>query len=54
MRVFLIVLIALIYRIDGHNGHGGGSHQQPAGGQPPHVTRKMEDYVHDMEYESLF
>ncbi|CAF0813782.1 unnamed protein product [Rotaria sp. Silwood1] len=49
MRVVLIVLFALIYRIDGHGEHGNvGS--QPAGGQPPHVARKMEDYVHDVEH----
>jgi hypothetical protein len=52
MRVVLIVLFALISRIDSHGQHGGGGNQ-PAGGQP-HVARKMEDYVHDMEYENIF
>ena len=46
MRVHLLVLVALVYQIHGHGQHGAGS--QPAPGQP-HVTRKMEDYVHDME-----
>jgi hypothetical protein len=51
MRIVLIVLFALIYRIDSHGGHGD-SGSQHAGG-PPHVQRKMEEYVHDMEYENF-
>jgi hypothetical protein len=47
MRVVLIFLCALTYRIDGHGQHSGPG-SQPQGG-PPHVARKMEDYVHDME-----
>jgi hypothetical protein len=47
----LIVLFALICRIDGHAEHGSSNHQ-PAGASP-HVTRKMEEYVHDMEYENF-
>ncbi|CAF2365934.1 unnamed protein product [Rotaria sp. Silwood2] len=55
MRVVLIVLFALIYRIDCHGQHGtAGSQHGPAGSQPsggqPHVARKMEDYVHDAEH----
>ena len=46
MRVHLIVLAALLYQIHGHGEHGAGN--QPAAGQP-HLIRKMEDYVHDME-----
>jgi len=53
MRVVLIILFALIYRIDGHNPHGSGGHQPSGPGGAPHVTRKMEEYVHDMEYESF-
>ncbi|CAF1047366.1 unnamed protein product [Adineta steineri] len=53
MRFVLIVLFALIYRIDGHGQHGAGGNQahgtQPQGNQP-HVNRKMEDYVHDMDH----
>jgi hypothetical protein len=49
MRLYLLVLLALIYQIDGHGQHGS----QPPSGQPPHVARKMEDYVHDMEYETF-
>jgi hypothetical protein len=55
MRVVLIILFALIYHIDGHNQHGNpGGHGQPPNEQPAHVTRKMEEYVHDMEYENFF
>jgi len=49
MRIVLLVLFALIYRIDGHSGHGNDGNQPPGGAPPPHVTRKMEEYVHDME-----
>jgi hypothetical protein len=52
MRFVLFILFALIYRIDGHSGHGNPGNQPP-GGPPPHVTRKMEEYVHDMEYENF-
>jgi hypothetical protein len=51
MRVVLIFLCALTYRIDGHGQHSGPG-SQPQGG-PPHVARKMEDYVHDMEYNNI-
>jgi len=52
MRVVLIFLFALTYRIDGHGQHSGPGGSQPQGG-PPHVARKMEDYVHDMEYNNI-
>jgi hypothetical protein len=51
MRVVLIVLFAIICRIDGDAEHGSRNHQ-PAG-VSPHVARKMEEYVHDMEYENF-
>jgi hypothetical protein len=48
MRIVVFIALILIYRSDGHGQHGTGN--QPAtDGQQPHVTRKMEDYVHDME-----
>ncbi len=53
MRIVLLVLFALIYRTDGHSGHGNVGNQPPGGPAPPHVTRKMEEYVHDMEYENF-
>ena len=49
MRVVLITLFVLIYRVAGHGQHGGGGNQPPPAGHVPHVQRKMEDYVHDME-----
>ena len=53
MRFILIILfIALIHQIDGHGQHASGNSQSSSGGQP-HVARKMEDYVHDMESDSL-
>lgn len=53
MRLVLVTFFALIVQIFAHGQHGHGA----AGGQAPvtpapgqaHVTRKMEDYVHDME-----
>lgn len=48
MRTVLFVLFALITQIHGHGSPGGAPH----GGQPQHVTRKMEEYVHDMEYDT--
>ncbi len=54
MRVVFIVLCAFIYRINAHNQHGGGSDHVRPTGQPSHVNRKMEEYVHDMEYENIF
>jgi len=47
MRSVCFVLFALISQIHCH-GPPGASH----GGQPQHVTRKMEEYVHDMEYKN--
>lgn len=44
MRVIILVLFALFYQVNGHNPHEATP--QPAAG---HVTRKMEEYVHDME-----
>jgi hypothetical protein len=50
MRVVFIILFAVIYRIEGHNERGhAGTPPTP----PGHVTRKMEEYVHDMEYEAF-
>ena len=53
MRVIILALLAVIYQVNGHNQHGNPG---PGGSQPPtpghdniHVTRKMEEYVHDME-----
>jgi hypothetical protein len=53
MRGVLIILFTLIYHIYGDNQHGNPG-SQPHGGPSPHVTRKMEEYVHDMEYENFF
>lgn len=47
MRVALLVLLAFVYQIEGHGQHAGAAGQPPVG--QPHVARKMEDYVHDME-----
>lgn len=44
MQLTLIVLIALICHSYGHGPHEGNANQ-------PHVARKMEDYVHDTEYD---
>ena len=52
MHLIFIVLFALVYQTDGH-GQQGHVPNQPHGGQP-HVQRKMEEYVHDMKYESSF
>ncbi|CAF0772952.1 unnamed protein product [Rotaria sordida] len=46
--VALIVLLVLIYRTDGHGQHGSTGNQPPNG--QPHVVRKMEEYVHDVEH----
>ncbi len=53
MRIEFILLFTLIYGIDSHGQHGSGGVTPPPSGQP-HVTRKMEEYVHDMEYENIF
>ena len=49
----LIICLTLIVQINAHGQHGSGhaggqAHVTPVPGQP-HVTRKMEEYVHDME-----
>lgn len=49
MRVIILTLLALVYQVNSHNQHGSPSGQPPAGQENPHVTRKMEEYVHDME-----
>ncbi|UJR25169.1 hypothetical protein I4U23_006525 [Adineta vaga] len=50
IRVALIVLFALTYRIDAHGQHGAVGSQPQGGPGQPHVARKMEDYVHDMDH----
>jgi hypothetical protein len=40
-------LVLSIYRINGHGQHG--SNNQPSPGGQPHISRKMEDYVHDIK-----
>ena len=54
MRVIILVLLALTYQVNSHNEHGNPGGQPPAGQENIHVTRKMEEYVHDMEYEEHF
>ena len=51
MRVLILVLFALTYQANGHNQHENPPQATP-GHQNMHVTRKMEEYVHDMEYET--
>lgn len=48
MRVIILVLFALVYQANGDNPHET-THQATPGHQNIHVTRKMEEYVHDME-----
>jgi len=52
MRIYLLVLILSIYRINGHGQHGNNK-QASTGGQQ-HISRKMEDYVHDVKYGNFF
>lgn len=48
MRIFLFLCCALITQTHAHGEHGTGT--QPTPGGQPHVNRKMEDYVHDMDH----
>ena len=48
MRVAVLIIFAVIYRIDCHADRGHMGTPPPSA----HVTRKMEEYVHDMEYEA--
>lgn len=49
MCIHLLVLFLSIYGINSHGQHGS-NHQALPGGNQPHVSRKMEDYVHDKKY----
>jgi hypothetical protein len=53
MRIHLLVLLISFYQINGHGQHGSQIPASPGPGGQPHVSRKMEDYVHDMKYKNL-
>jgi hypothetical protein len=46
MRIHLLVFLLSIYGINGHGSHIQAS---PGPGGQPHISRKMEDYVHDVK-----
>mgnify|MGYP006892772948 CR=1 FL=1 len=46
MRIHLFVFLLVISQIHAHGQHNPNS-QVPIGGQPAHLSRKMEDFVHD-------
>jgi hypothetical protein len=52
MRIHLLVFLLSIYRINSHGQHGGNN--QPSTGGHQHISRKMEDYVHDVKYKNSF
>lgn len=54
-RLHLLILVGMIFNINAHGQHGNQNQPPTHGGQQPqHVGRKMEDYVHDMEYVLTF
>ncbi len=50
MRIQLLVFLLSIYQTHSHGQHASNS-QASTGGQP-HISRKMEDYVHDIKYKN--
>jgi hypothetical protein len=55
MRMHLLVLLVSLYRINGHGQHDSHIPASPgSGGQQPHISRKMEDHVHDIKYKSFY
>ncbi|UJR23716.1 hypothetical protein I4U23_026697 [Adineta vaga] len=46
----LLPLLLSIYCINGHGQHGGSNPQQMTSGGQPHISRKMEDHVHDLNH----
>ena len=52
MRIHLLVFLFSIYHINGHGQHDSPS--QVSAGSPSHISRKMEDFVHDKKYNPSF
>ncbi|CAF1073717.1 unnamed protein product [Adineta steineri] len=48
MHIHLLFLLLSIYQIYGHGQHAPNS--QPSTGEQPHISRKMEDHVHDINH----
>ncbi|CAF2444867.1 unnamed protein product [Rotaria sp. Silwood2] len=48
MRIHFLVFLLSIYGTNGHGQHDSNS-RTPTGGQP-HISRKMEDHVHDINH----
>ena len=50
MYIHLVVLLVFIFRINGHGQHDKTN--QGSTNRQPHVSRKMEDFVHDIKYKN--
>lgn len=48
MYVACLIFFLAVYRISGHGEHG--DHKPTLGKGQLHISRKMEDHVHDIKY----